>query len=443
MLILIYKLISTGNEISNIAKLFLFEMPPMGKFSIASKITGSINENIKLDDFMVKIANSDIEGNLSFAPDDDKIAIYGDLSSNILRLADFKINSGNDSTVKINTKKPDDKFIISDTPIDFKFLKLIDLDVKLNLAKIIFDNYILNHVKSHIKLENGKLSIDQMQIKDRDNNVAWLNFSLDSDDKKPNLMASLKADQFNISDILAMTNSPDMVDGMLSLYLKVQSSGENAHEFAANLNGTVLAFSKNSLVDSKKLRKLIGINSNMVTDILLGSSKDKIHSIYCMAFDSQINSGIVNINTAMIDTKITTISAKGDINLAKEILAVTLIPHRTAAKLPTVMPILLSGNFKSPKYGLGSSNALLGLANSLLGGGSNMTATDNNGLANIALSKAIQSEIMGGDLRSEKSPCLNLRPSMAKKQRIDQKKILRKLRKDPEKILKNLFKGLF
>ncbi len=435
-----------GNEISNIAKLFLFEMQPMGKFSIASKITGSINENIRLDDFMVKIANSDIAGNLVFTPNGDKITINGELSSNILRLADFKIDSGRNSTVKIKNsgeKFSNNKFIISDAPIDFKILKLINLDMKFDLAKVIFNNSILNDVEAQITIDDGKLTIDQMQIKDRDNNVALLNLSLDGDHKKPNFMVSVKADKFNIADILLMTNNPDMVDGMLSLYLRVQSSGKSTHEFAANLNGTVLAFSKNSLVDNKKLRKLIGINSNMVTDILLGRSKDKIHSIYCMAFDSQINSGIVNLNTALIDTKITTISAKGDINLAKEILDVTLMPHRTGAKLPTVAPILLSGNFKSPKYGLSSTNALLGLANSLLGGGSNITANDNNGLANIALSKAVQSKIMGGNLRSEKSPCLNLRPSMLKKQKIDQKQILRELRKDPEKILKNLFKGLF
>ena len=435
-------------KVDNLAKLSELvgeNLPALGPLDVQVSILGDRSEKLDITNLVAKIGKSDLSGSFSFDATGPQPKANGSLRASLLRKMDFikdqsdlkaaNNNSSPQSTASTtnnasnNTASDENsgEYIISETPISFDLLKMADGDFDIDVANLEIDGAKLKDVNLVAKLVAGKLTIDNLQFADRGGNPAKMSFTLDASKPKASFIAKVTADRFDAREAFALAKMPDLGSGPLEVDINLTSAGNSAHEIASNLNGEFIFFEQDGLIDSQKLRKLLGADGSVLADVLIGRTGEGMHPVYCMAFDFKITKGMLQTRTALMDTKVSTISATGDVDLATEALGMTVTPHRSVVGLPTTLPILVGGTFKDPRYAPNPVGSVFNLTKSLLGGAV----------------EVITFQGIGKALQGEDSPCINLRPSAREEQQIDQDQLQQDLKKDPEKVIKNLLKGLF
>jgi AsmA family protein len=88
----------------------------------------------------------------------------------------------------------------------------------------------------------------------------------------------------------------------------------------------------------------------MVVTQLFG---DRQVQMNCAVSDFTVNKGVLQTRAFVIDTKDATIYVKGDVNLAREQLALTILPESKGLRLISLRsPLYVNGPFKKPEVGV-------------------------------------------------------------------------------------------
>ncbi|MDA8329308.1 MAG: AsmA family protein [Betaproteobacteria bacterium] len=151
--------------------------------------------------------------------------------------------------------------------------------------------------------------------------------------------------------------------GQINGDFDLSAEGNAINQMLASANGKVVL-----VIDSGEISKLMleTIALHLWEIFELELTGDKLVKLNCAVADFDVNNGVLQTQTMILDTRITTITGSGDINMAQETLHLDLQPHtKIISPLALRSPIYIRGTFSNPKITLDKTKLVVRSAGAL------------------------------------------------------------------------------
>ncbi|MGD0102929.1 MAG: AsmA family protein [Rhodopila sp.] len=320
-----------------------------------------------------------------------------------------------------------DERLFSDQPIPLDLLRLIDADVKLNIADLHTQGADYKAIDTHAVLSNGKLTVNPFAADLPGGHLSGT-LTADATQSAPPVHVVLHAPGLALKTILAAVHQPSFATGNLEVYADLSGAGDSPHAIAASLDGSLGLAMAGGTIDNRLLGSLLGkvMDSLNALDLVgKGGNSD----VKCFGLRIDARHGIAAIKPLALSSSLLTMTGLGTINLGAETVAIALRPQARVAGTGLVIPIAVSGPIRDPSVkvnDLGAAEANAGT------------------VAGVVLGNATPLGFVGGLLGADKlfgggqtdicAPALAAARGQAVAEAAPAK------RDNPEAFLKNLFK---
>jgi len=321
--------------------------------------------------------------------------------------------------------------------IDLSFLKTFDGDFKLSAPRVQSGSFTFDNVQTTAKIVNGILEIPNLSAKTFGGTLS-VKFRASSQQGQP-INLKLSIDNANLRDIVPKKGQYEIVKGKLNLQADLNSSGSSQFQYIKNLSG-----SKNTLqvtngtingFDLQKLTNQLAQVNNLGSVLkLLNMAFEKGQTDFSR-FDAvfAVSDGVARITRMEMVAQGATASATGKINLPAYSLNIDAIIKLT--ELPKYPPIGLHvfGALDAPQHEIDAQELQQYLIETVFP----------NLIKDVMKNKKNPKELLKGILGGPDAA--NQGKNQKEKQPSQQEKTnpVDDIKKNPEKAIGNILKGLF
>jgi len=244
------------------------------------------------------------------------------------------------------SKPPASGRVIPDTPIPFDLLRRADADLKLNIAQLVSSGATYRAIATHLDLHGGKLRLDPVSA---DLPAGHLDGSLDADAAQatPTVALRLRIPALAVQPLLAALGEPSYVSGNLNVQADLRGAGTTPHAIAAGLDGSLSLSMVNGTVDNRLLGNALGsiLRTANLLDLV---GRGGTNQVQCFIARLDANRGIATVRSLVFASTLLTVDGNGSLNLGAETIDLHLRPQARLAGVGLVVPIRVSGPFRSP-----------------------------------------------------------------------------------------------
>jgi uncharacterized protein involved in outer membrane biogenesis len=361
-----------------ISGILLPETPP---FSTEGHLIGTLgqhNSHWIYENFKGKVGGSDLGGTFDYQAKPVRPLLSGKIESHLLQFVDLAPLIGSDSNGSKTQRgatsvQPPNKALPVE-PFKTDRWTSIDADVKFSAAQVIWKNTApISKLSTIFHLQDGVLSFLPLNFSIADGSLSS-NIILDASGRTNTIAAaSANAKTGTKTDANASIGSIKASMKVTARNLKVQQlfptikglpasfgelNGDATLTAVGNSVASLLAVSdgeiKANMPDgtiSKLLLEEMGLNlGNIVVTRLFGDEQIKID---CLAADFDVEKGLMNTRSFIVDTDAALIDVDGKINLGQEQIDLTVKPKSKGLRLFSLRaPIYVRGSFLQPKVSI-------------------------------------------------------------------------------------------
>jgi len=262
----------------------------------------------------------------------------------------------------------DTRFLISDRPFSLATLNEADGDVKLAVGEIHSSGAVYKDVAAHVVADHGKLSIEPLTATLPGGHLDMhLAFDASAAEAAP-LTFTIAAPGVALKPLLTAFELPDDVTGIVELDADVTANGRSAHALAASLSGKVGLIMTDGVLDNRLLSGLLSSSARVAkvpADVVIGGGQTKLR---CGAIRLDASNGVATVGTLVLDTQRALVQGAGVVNLRDEALALRVRPLLRVGGPGLVVPLRITGAFRSPDVVVDTGGALQGAAIGILSG---------------------------------------------------------------------------
>ena len=149
------------------------------------------------------------------------------------------------------------------------------------------------------------------------------------------------------SPLLAALGEPGYLSGNLSVQADLRGAGATPHAIAASVDGSLALTMVNGTVDNRLLGSSLGSilrAANLLDLVGRGGTSE----VQCFVARLDANHGIATVRPLVFVSSLLTADGDGSLNLGAETLDLRLRPQARLAGVGIVIPIRISGPFRSP-----------------------------------------------------------------------------------------------
>jgi hypothetical protein len=329
----------TAKDLQLIGALFDREWPAVGPVHIDNQIRKA-GESTELDTTLsadkLKI-DAAISGNLTVRP----MQLKGKITAQQFFLPELleKIAEAD------KEEQPVEAHVFSRTPIDFEWLKKLDLDLSIDVESFDPDRSQIESAQFAITLKSGHLSISPAKLVYPKGNLQ-LDVQFDTQDP-PQL--SFKAIGEGINPWVAVdmqeSKAQKEIHGDLDIEVRITTSGASVHDLVSNMEGDIYLTIQNG-----RIRKVL---TDMVFVNLVGWSfsqvkREKYVDVDCGVADYTIKQGVISTNALYIDSKHIAVAGEGTIDLGNEQVDYVFLPKKKSRLVHTADPVHIEGPINNP-----------------------------------------------------------------------------------------------
>ncbi|MEM9684051.1 MAG: AsmA family protein, partial [Pseudomonadota bacterium] len=162
-----------GDDLSKMSAFAGGPVPPLGPYSLAAKIAGSLDKTIELNDLSAKVGGSDLSGKAS-ASVKGKPKVQATLTSTLINLDDFTKGAGTNGSSASGGGQgsagsgggggggASDGKVFPNDPLPVEGLKAADANIDLTVTKLIAGKIAIDNLKSVVALSNGDLAVSPL-----------------------------------------------------------------------------------------------------------------------------------------------------------------------------------------------------------------------------------------------------------------------------------------
>ena len=323
-------------DLQQIGRLGGTELPPVGPVDLTGKIS-AIEDGHKLSAIDLKIAKSDLKGEISIAHQREPMFIKAGISSSLLDLTPFQKQDSDETPAPETktqpaTKKEAGERVFPDTPLPFEQLRTVNADIDFQAATLESDVQILRDVKLALKLDSGKLTLNPVQAQLEGGPIAG-EVVLDASKQKTKPVITLLVHSKGLELGKFKQLKETMSGGSTKVNVQLNGGGESVREIMAGLNGeVVLDIGEAVLADGT-----INLIGGDILDSLLGAlapTEDKApnSSLECAVVKFDVQDGDARANKGIaLKSDRTVIVGSGEIDLKTERIGFKIQSHSRAA----------------------------------------------------------------------------------------------------------------
>jgi hypothetical protein len=308
--------------------------------------------------FSGKVGSSDITGSLNYQSKQPRALLSGTLVSRLLYFSDLAPMIGADSNASKAKRgeaavQPTDK-VLPVEPFKTDRWTSIDADIKFSAQKIIRKMELpINKLTTNLHLQDGVLSLLPLNFDMAGGNLSS-NITLDGSGKadKDAIKATMKvtARHLKLKQLFPTLQPLQASAGEINGDASLSAVGNSVASLLGASNGEIKTLINQGTL-SKLLLEEMGLNIGSV--ILTSLVGDKQIKLNCMVTDFDVNNGLMQVRSFIIDTDDAIIDVSGNINLAQEQLDLTINPNSTGLRVLSLRaPLYVRGSFNEPSVSI-------------------------------------------------------------------------------------------
>ena len=368
------KLELRGDDLSAlypITGIVIFPSPP---YQISGRLLHQKTE-WSLKGFSGQAGTSDLGGDILFDTGGKRPILRGDIVSKVLDLNDLQgfvaarhAPQPQDSPAEKKEKKasiaaqrdrllPDQKFKLDR-------LRAMDADVKFTGQSIRNKNLPIEHLVTHLKVDNGLMTLDPANFAVAGGNIMAA-VTINARGDIPGGEARVEVRKLQLPRLFPSIELTHGSLGLIGGTANIKGRGESVGALLGSADGHFGLIMSGGEI-SEMLLAAVDLDGATLLKLLF--TGDKNVPMRCAVVDFGIEKGVMNSDAFVIDTTETNILGEGQISLAEETIKMKLSPqpkHFSMISLRT--PVHISGTFKKPMVYPGKMLAIRVGAAALLG----------------------------------------------------------------------------
>lgn len=253
-------------------------------------------------------------------------------------------------------KPAESKPAAEDKPVDYTPLRKLVMDGKIKVGKLIANRATVEDIVVHVLAKNGIITVDPMDLKLYGGSVdSSLALNVQKDQPKTNLKLSAKGIQ--AGPLIKDAAQKELIEGTLTSDLDLYLTGDKPEMIKQTLNGKgQLLFTDGAIIGIDLADSVRNVKSKLG----MGEKpKEKPRTDFAelkIPFTAQ--NGLTTIDGTSMISPLLRILVNGKVDLPKENLDVRVEPKfvatlkgqgDTKARSGVMVPVLITGNFASPK----------------------------------------------------------------------------------------------
>lgn len=349
------KLKIEGDDLSAlypIAGIVFFPSPP---YEISGNLTHQKTE-WSMKGFSGNVGKSDLGGDLIFDTGGERPILRGDVTSKVLDLADLsgiigarKAPQPQDSPQEKKEKKASIEAqkdrLLPDQEFRVDRLKAMDADVKFTGESIRNKELPVEHVHTHLKVDNGLLTIDPLDFAVAGGNVVGF-VMINGREEIPSAEAKIDVRRLQLRKLLPKVEITQGSAGLIGGATRIKAHGKSVGGLLGSADGRFSLIMSGGQI-SNMLLEIVGLDAGEVIKFLFAG--DKNVPVRCAVMDFGIKKGIMTAETFVIDTTDTNILGEGQISLLDETIQMKLSPEpKDVSILSLRTPVHIADTFKNP-----------------------------------------------------------------------------------------------
>jgi len=315
-----------------------------GRLTVSPKL-------IRLEQIQLKAGKSDMSGVVIADLRGEKPFIDANLESQLLDLnelvpATIQV-SEEEKVKKAEKKKKKSKKIklFSTEPLPvLDVLDEIDVNFKHKVSKLISNKQSVDNIDLNLTIKDSHLIIDPLSIGFSSGRVIT-KLELDSI-RKTKLDLDVEVIKLRYDRLMAILGTREYAKGELDAKIKLTGEGESVSELMASLNGSIRLTTVDGELNQNSLKLL---SKDLVSMIPFTDTSDR-QEINCGVIQFNINNGIADTHSMVVNTGAISALGTGAIDLTNETLSLYVAPrtkHTSLLKVALV-PVNITGPLSSP-----------------------------------------------------------------------------------------------
>ncbi|BBP01337.1 hypothetical protein SFSGTM_20450 [Sulfuriferula nivalis] len=324
----------------------------------------------RYEKFTARIGKSDLSGNLQIDSTGKRPFLKGDVTFQKLDLADLgspigmsNKNKGkaSDSTQQTTHALPvstaNKRDVLPELPFRTERWDSVDADVRIQAKHIQRARALpIDNLVAHVKMNNAILTLDPISFGVAGGTLAGtvtLNGKHDPIQAKVNIHAR----KIQLNQLFPTIKLTRTSIGQIHGEFDLSGTGNAVDQMLASANGRATL-----VVDGGKISKLMLETAGLhLWEMLqLKVTGDEVITLNCAVADFDVKRGNLQTKIMVLDTDITTIMGRGNIDMAQETLDLELQPHtKILSPLALHSPIYIRGKFAKPVVSLDKTKLIL------------------------------------------------------------------------------------
>lgn len=314
-----------------------------------------------------KLGLSDIGGDMAFEQGGERPRLSGQLQSRVLDMDDLgpiiglQPSARSVAAVKVEGVPPPvtqeqaqsrrtDGKVLPTAPLDFERLRAMNADVRYTAQRIRNVRDVpLERGAVHVKLQDAVLTLDPLDLGVAGGTIKGA-IRIDGSSRPADIRASLDARALQLARLVPTLETSGNSVGRIDGRLNISGAGESVATWLGASSGDVAL-----LMGSGQFGNLLPVFATLVGgDVIKFLVRgDRDVQLRCAAVAFDIDKGLMNGRTLVLDTSNAVFNAEGLINLASEQLNLVIRPEPKSPSILSVRtPLTVKGTLGSPRPGV-------------------------------------------------------------------------------------------
>jgi uncharacterized protein involved in outer membrane biogenesis len=247
--------------------------------------------------------------------------------------------------------------LLPDARLQVDRVRAMNADVQFTATSVEAGTVPLKQVALHIKLNEGVLSLDPMEMQMPQGRLRGTAV-IDARGKAPATRLDLRMSDIQLAQFKG--KSPDAkapLTGSLQARLVAAGSGDSLHDFAAAADGTATFVLPHGEINAA-FAELTGVDVAHGLGLLLKGGQDR-EEVRCGIAQFNIQNGTMRVQDFVVDAKDVRITGRGEVRLGPEELDLSLRGEPKKFRLARLKaPVRITGHLLKPSIGLAAGPAV-------------------------------------------------------------------------------------
>ncbi|RDV28137.1 AsmA family protein [Alteromonas aestuariivivens] len=277
------------------------------------------------------------------------------------------------SEEEADSETQNSEWVFDEKPLPFEMLRKLDMDIKIDIARLVTPNAQLNNVAFSSRLDNGVLDF-KTDFEGQYSGQYHTQLGLNAQSDNAQFTLDTSVTDFKLAALSGADVPEDQIP-LTALDMSLTSNGSSPRQLASGLNGRVALTQGAGKVSNKLIGKLSGdILAQLFSALNPFAEEEEFTNWECSVFALDFEAGVGEISGFLFQSEKLMVVGGGELDLNDESIDIEFNtkPRKgvgVSADMFVTPFVKLSGSLSEPSVGLNQKGVLLSGGAAILTGG--------------------------------------------------------------------------